>query len=122
MRVFSRKSDARAGQGATYDQIANKLDAALESIFTQEGKRTVLFFLAQNYSLTLEDASADPARLEAALTNLLGEIGWQVVRKKILEQFQMNSMGVVSLAREQVHLSDVFGAFRFLPKPAFMGP
>ncbi len=115
MRFLARKP-GRGGQLATrYDDVVKKLDTALEAIFTEEGKRAVLYFLSNNYSLTLAEASAEPAKLEAALTNLLGEIGWQVVRRKIVEQFPIQPASSVAAPTESLPLSDVFGALRVLP-------
>ena len=91
-------------------EIALTLDSALTAIFNEDGKRTVLFYMTSKYGVTLEEASADPRRLEKALTGLLGEVGWMVVKKAILEQFwdrriQPNETQTV----ERASLRDAFG-------------
>jgi hypothetical protein len=68
-------------------EIISRLDSALTSIFSDDGKRTVLYYMSNKYGLTLEEASVDPAKLEKALTGLLGEVGWMVVKRAILEHF-----------------------------------
>jgi hypothetical protein len=68
-------------------EIISKLDSALTSIFNEDGKRTVLYYMSEKYGLSIEQASTDPAGLEKALTGLLGELGWMVVKRAILEHF-----------------------------------
>ena len=88
MKIFG--GDSRdAGVPRTTDQgeIIAKLDIALTSIFTEDGKKTVLYYLSVKYGVSLEQASVDPAKLEKALTGLLGEVGWMVVKRAILEHF-----------------------------------
>jgi len=111
VKIFGGKgpgpSDASARDQA---EIIDKLDSALTSIFSEDGKRTVLYYLSEKYGLSLEQASADPAKLEKALTGLLGEIGWTVVKKAILEHFwelkiPKQDMHVV----ESASLREVFG-------------
>ena len=93
----------------TSGQIRNKIDSALTSVFTEEGKKAVLFYMTEKYCLTLEQASVDPHKLEDALTNLLGEVGWIVVKRKILEQFSDLAVGANPPKMEGASLSDVFG-------------
>ena len=118
MNFFSRRGSA---EEIRHDRIAARIDTALETIFTKDGKRAVLYFLSKRYSLTLEEAGADPARLEAALTSLLGEIGWTVVRKRILEEFSTSQPMAASVSYETRSLGEVFGAFRLLLPSAPLG-
>jgi hypothetical protein len=97
----------------------DKLDSALTSIFSEDGKRTVLYYLSNKFGVTLEQASADPAKLEKALTNLLGQVGWMVVKRGILEQFwekkiPLQDMKVVESAslREAFGFIKSFGSFK----------
>ncbi len=92
-----------------FAKVRAKLDKALTSVFTEDGKRAVLFYMLQRYSLNLEQASSDPVRLEAALTNMLGDIGWLVVKRKILEQFWGRSVGIEEPAVHGASLRDAFG-------------
>jgi len=108
VRIFGRREDT--GEGEVYSQIRHKLDCALTSIFTEGGKKAVLYYMTEKYSLTLEQASQDPRRLEEALTSMLGEIGWMVVKKKILEQFYGKSERMVLVPLETVSLRDAFGS------------
>jgi glycosyltransferase A (GT-A) superfamily protein (DUF2064 family) len=103
-----------------YDQIRAKLDSALTSVFTEDGKRAVLYYMTEKYSLTLEQASRDPGKLETALTNLLGEIGWTVVKRRILEQFYGPSIGIDMVTVESASLRDAFGMIGSFM--AFLGP
>ena len=113
-------------------EITEKLDTALTSIFNEDGKRTVLYYLVNKYGLTLEQASEDPQRLEGAFTGLLGEVGWMVVKRAILEaiwerKVPRNDVIVV----ERASLKEVFSSvkvkgllssgIRLLPGPAGLG-
>ena len=69
------------------DEVVSRLDTALTTIFNEDGKRTVLYYMTNKFDLSLKQASADPTKLERALTNLLGEVGWMVVKRAILEEF-----------------------------------
>lgn len=80
-------SHPEASRPADQAEIISRLDTALTSIFSDDGKRTVLYYMSNKYGLTLEEASVDPAKLERALTGLLGEVGWMVVKRAILEHF-----------------------------------
>jgi len=106
-----RKATAKA-EGIAYEQIREKLDAALTTVFSEEGKRAVLYHMTEKYSLTLEQASANPRKLEDALTSLLGEVGWIVVKRKILEQFSGQAMENDVATIERASLNDAFGIFR----------
>ena len=107
-------------------EIRNKLDAALTTIFNEDGKRTVLYYLSNRYDLTLETASTDPGKLEKSLTSLLGEVGWMVVKKAILEEFwerkiPVQEMKVVHGAslREAFSVVRGFGAVIRSASPGF---
>ncbi|HYC26578.1 MAG TPA: hypothetical protein VEB67_00985 [Nitrososphaerales archaeon] len=100
---------------ASAAEIRSRLDTALTSVFNEDGKKTVLYYLSHKYDLTLEEASVDPSKLEKALTGLLGEVGWMVVKKAILEEFwerkiQLQEMKVV----ENSSLREAFGIVRGL--------
>ena len=112
MRIFGHGDVPAADQGTAYDQIKMKLDSALTSVFTEDGKQAVLFYMTEKYSLTLEQASRDPGRLEAAMTSLLGEIGWMVVKRRILEQLTSRKLGPETKPIETASLSDAFGFAR----------
>ena len=100
-----------------------KLDAALTAIFSEDGKRTVLYHLTNKYGVTLEQASADPARLEKALTGMLGEIGWIVVKRAILEVFWDKKIDINETTLvERASLGDAFGFVRGLGISQFVGP
>ena len=113
MRIFAhRKLPTGSGQGIAYEQIREKLDSALTSVFSEDGKKTVLFYLTEKYSLTLERASKDPGKLEKSLTNLLGEIGWTVVKRRILQEIYGPSFEIGSVSTETASLSEAFGFVR----------
>jgi hypothetical protein len=113
VRIFERwKRRKNPADCPAYGQIETKIDSALTSVFTEEGKKAVLFYMTEKYRLTLKQASADPHKLEDALTNLLGEVGWIVVKRKILEQFNDLPVGRTFPEIEGASLSDVFGVIR----------
>jgi len=115
VRIFAyRRPPANSGQGVAYEQIREKLDSALTSVFSEDGKKAVLFYLTDKYSLTLEKASKDPRKLEESLTNLLGEIGWTVVKRRILQEFYGPDLKIGSVTAETASLSDAFGFVRSL--------
>jgi hypothetical protein len=89
VKFFGVRDSGQEGVADVADQaeIISRLDSALTSIFSEDGKRTVLYYMSEKYGLTLEQASADPGKLERALTGLLGEVGWMVVKRAILEHF-----------------------------------
>ncbi len=126
MNLLGRRplSKEAAAQTTEFDRIRAKLDEALTLVFTEDGKRTVLFYMSKEFSLTLEQASKEPARLEEALTNLLGEIGWMVVKRKILEQLwersiEMHEVSIVENASLQSAFGFVRGLGSFLPTGGF---
>jgi hypothetical protein len=118
VRVFGRRRPSTiSGQGIAYEQIRERLDSALTSVFSENGKKAVLFYLTEKYSLTLEKASKDPEKLEESLTNLLGEIGWTVVKRRILQEFYGPGPEIGSLSARTASLSDAFGFVRLF-RPA----
>ena len=113
MGIFgSRSNPTAARQGVAYDQIRDKLDSAFTSIFSEEGKKTVLYYLTEKYSMTLERASRDPEQLEKSLTSLLGEVGWLAVKRRILQEIYGSSVEVGKFSVEASSLTDAFGFVR----------
>jgi len=105
------------------NEVICKLDSALTKIFSEDGKRTVLYHLTNKYGLTLEQASADPARLEKALTGMLGEIGWVVVKRAILEVFWDKKIDINETTLvERASLGEAFGFVRSFALGQFVGP
>ena len=109
--------EPKAGPPVNVDtaEVVERLDRALTAIFSEDGKRTVTYYLTNKYGVTLESASRDPAKLERALTELLGEVGWTVVKKAILEEFwnkkiELNETVLV----ERASLREAFGFVRGL--------
>jgi hypothetical protein len=101
-----------SGQSVSYEQIRERLDSAFTSIFSENGKKTVVFYLTEKYSLTLEKASRNPERLEESLTNLLGEVGWAAVKRRILREIYGPDLEIRSISPETTSLSDAFGFVR----------
>ena len=125
MDLFGRRDSGRAGsvQSGDPDEVVARLDTALTAIFSEDGKRTVIYYLKNRFELTLDEAGADPARLESALTGLLGEVGWMVVKRSILEEFwekkiPMEQVEVVKSAS----LREAFGFVRGLGLGTFLRP
>jgi len=115
MGIFSlKKRSMGQDQAIAYEQIREKLDSALTSVFSEEGKRTVLYYLTEKYSLTLERASRDPMKLQESLTSLLGEVGWMAVKRRILQEFYGPSIEIGSMSVVSASLSDAFGVMRLL--------
>jgi len=113
MGIFgSRRNPTEARQGIAYDQIRDKLDSAFTSVFSEEGKKTVLYYLTEKYSLTLERASRDPEKLEKSLTSLLGEVGWLAVKRRILQEIYGSDVHIEKMSVEASSLGDAFGFLR----------
>jgi len=117
--------EPKAGPPVNVDtsEVVERLDRALTAIFSEDGKRTVTYYLTNKYGVTLESASRDPSKLERALTELLGEVGWTVVKKAILEEFwdkkiELNETVVV----ERASLREAFGFVRGLGPGNFLKP
>lgn len=115
VRIFAdRRRPSSAVQGMAYELIRERLETALNSVFSEDGKRAVLFYLTEKYSVTLETASKDPVKLEAALTNLLGEIGWTLVKRRIIRELYGPTFETNRTSVETASLSDAFGFIRSL--------
>ncbi len=100
-------------QAGDLARIVSKLDYALTSIFSEDGKRTVMYYMGTKFGLTLEKATVDPEGLEAALTDMLGKIGWMVVKKAILEEFGGRRIELHDTALvERASLREAFGLLR----------
>ena len=113
MNLFQGRSGSV--QKADCTNVVSKLDLALTAIFNEDGKRTVLYYMSNKYGLSLEQACVEPSKLEKALTNLLGEIGWMVVKRAILEQFWERKIPVEEVqVVERASLSQTFGFVRGL--------
>lgn len=124
MDLFGRSS-RRAGslQSGDPDEVVCKLDTALTAIFSEDGKRTVIYYMKNRFELTLEQAGADPARLESALTGLLGEVGWMVVKRAILEEFWEKKIGMEEVnVVKSASLREAFGFVRGLGPGSFLRP
>lgn len=122
VRIFAHgKHQTSSGHSMAYEQIREKLDSALTSVFSENGKKTVLFYLTEKYSLTLEKASKNPGKLEESLTNLLGEIGWAAVKRRILQEIYGPSLEITSISVESASLSDAFGFVRLFHSVAGTG-
>jgi len=110
-------------QNGGHEEVASRLDTALTTIFNEDGKRTVLYYLTNKFNLSLQQASADPAKLERALTNLLGEVGWMVVKRAILEEFLDRKIAVHETDLVQrASLREAFGFVRGLGLPSLFKP
>jgi len=95
------------------EEVVAKLDSALTAIFSEDGKRTVLYYMTNKFELSLEQATRDPGKLETALTGMLGEVGWMVVKKAILEEFWEKKIGINETAVVQrASLREAFGFVR----------
>ena len=98
---------------ADAEEVVAKLDRALTTIFSEDGMRTVAYYLTNKYELTLEQATRDPSKLEKALTGMLGEVGWMVVKKAILEEFWNKKIEISeTVLIERASLRDAFGFVR----------
>lgn len=79
--------------------------------------------MTNRFNLSLQQASADPSKLEKALTNLLGEVGWMVVKRAILEEFLDRKIAVNDTELVQrTSLRDAFGFVRGLGLPSLFKP
>ncbi len=114
-----KEEDPSQAQDVGPDEVTTRLDTALTTIFTEDGKRTVLYYMSNKFNVSLKQASADPAKLERALTNLLGEVGWMVVKRAILEEFYDRKIAVHETDLVQrASLRDAFGFVRGLGLPS----
>ncbi len=114
---------AGPGQNKSRDEVVAKLDLALTTVFSEDGKRTVLYYMTNKYGTTLEQASLDPSKLERAFTSMLGEIGWMVVKRAILEQFWDRKIGMEEAGTVQgVSLREAFGFVHTFGMSALLSP
>ena len=115
--------DAAASPNVNTEEVVDRLDKALTAIFSEDGKRTVMYYLTSKYGITLESASKDPSKLEKALTELLGRVGWTVVKKAILEEFWSKKIGInETVFVERASLHEAFGFVRGLAPGTLFRP
>ncbi len=125
MNWFQSRSSGipSATQRGDPSEVVSKLDTALTAIFSEDGKRTVIYYLTNRFGLTLEQASMDPSKLEKALTGMLGEVGWVVVKRAILEEFWEKKITISDTkVVERASLREVFGLVHGLGFRLFQGP
>ena len=125
LNLFGRDNAGGPGhaQNQGPDEVTARLDTALTTIFNEDGKRTVLYYMTNKFNLSLQQASADPNKLERALTNLLGEVGWMVVKRAILEEFLERKIAVHETDLVQsASLREAFGFIRGLGLPSLFKP
>ena len=121
--MFGFREKPGISANADTAEIVEKLDRALTVIFSEDGKRTVTYYLTNKYGVTLESASKDPSKLERALTELLGQVGWMVVKKAILEEFWSKKIGMnETVVVERASLHEAFGFIRGLRPSTLMKP
>jgi hypothetical protein len=119
----TQDSNPDALQDTDTDEVLSKLDSALTTIFTESGKRTVIYYMTNKYGLTLEQAIKDPSKLEKALTSMLGEVGWMVVKRAILEEFWAKKISISdTVIVQRASLHDAFGFVRGFGVGSFIGP
>ncbi|HEY6282365.1 MAG TPA: hypothetical protein VIW22_00390, partial [Nitrososphaerales archaeon] len=81
------------------------------------------YYMTNRFNLSLQQASADASKLEKALTNLLGEIGYMVVKRAILEEFLDRKIPVNDTELVQgTSLREAFGFIRGLGLPSMFKP
>ena len=117
------KTGSESVQKGNPTEVAMKLESALTAIFSEDGKRTVMYYVANRFGMTLEQATVNPAKFEKALTEMLGELGWMVVKKAILEEFwdkriDVSDTNVVKMAS----LHEVFGFVRSVGPGSLLRP
>ena len=118
-----RDTNPETPAGVNTSEVVERLDKALTAIFSEDGKRTVTYYLTNKYGVTLESASRDPSKLEKALTELLGEVGWTVVKKAILEEFWNKKIEINdTIIVERASLREAFGFVLGLGPGTFLRP
>lgn len=121
--MFGIREKPGASANVNTEEVVEKLDKALTAIFSENGKQTVTYYLTNKYGVTLESASRDPSKLERALVELLGEVGWTVVKKAILEEFWSKKIGIdETIIVERASLREAFGFVRGLGPGALFRP
>jgi hypothetical protein len=123
LNLFGGSKLGDSGPEGDPEEVVSRLDSALTTIFNEDGKRTVLYYMTNRYNLSLQQASADPSKLEKALTNLLGEVGYMVVKRAILEEFLDRKIPVNDTKLVQsTSLREAFGFIRGLGLPSMFKP
>jgi len=121
--LFGIREKPGASANVNTDEVVEKLGKALTAIFSEDGMRTVTYYLTNKYGVTLEVASRDPSKLERALTELLGQVGWSVVKKAILEEFWSKKIGMEEMVIvERASLREAFGFIHGLGPGALFRP
>jgi hypothetical protein len=66
LNLFGRDREGEQGpdQNEGPSEVTSRLDTALTTIFNEDGKRTVLYYMTNKFNLSLQQASADPTKLE----------------------------------------------------------
>ncbi len=125
MNLFGSRSPGNSdgsSRVASVDVVA-KLDAALTEVFSEKGKQTVLYYMNSRYGLSLEQATMDPGRLEKAISEMLGKVGWMVVKRSILEKFWEKRIELADTRLvEGASLRDAFTFVRIFSPAALIGP
>ncbi len=125
MNLFGSRSPSTpegSPRVASVDVVA-KLDAALTEVFSEKGKQTVLYYMNNRYGLSLEQATMDPGRLEKAISEMLGKVGWMVVKRSILEKFWEKRIELADTRLvEGASLRDAFTFVRIFSPGALVGP
>jgi hypothetical protein len=122
--LFGTHDSKYGGSGTprSTQEVLSKLDKALTAIFNEDGKKTVIYYLTNRFELSLEQATKDPSRLESSLTSMLGEVGWMVVKKAILEEFWDKKIGVdETMVVQRASLLETFSFVRNLGVGSFLG-
>ena len=121
--MFGIREKSGTPASVNTEEVVERLDKALTAIFSEDGKRTVTYYLTNKYGVTLESASRDPSKLERALTELLGQVGWTVVKKAILEEFWSKKIGINEMVVvEKASLREAFGFVLGLGPGKLLGP
>ena len=124
MNLLGRGSAASAGSlQLEAGDVITRLDRALTDVFSEKGKQTVLYYMNNKYGLSLEQAISDPSRLERSMTEMLGQVGWMVVKRQILEAFWERKIDIheTSLV-EKASLFDAFKLGQIFKMGAFVSP
>ncbi len=125
MNFFGVRSPdtSEASHGGASAEVVAKLDAALTEVFSEKGKETVLYYMTNRYHLSMEQATMDPGKLEKAMTEMLGKVGWVVVKRSILEKFWERRIELAeSRLVEGASLRDAFRFARIFSPGALIGP
>lgn len=103
--------------------VITRLDRALTDVFSEKGKQTVLYYMNNRYGLSLEQAIRDPSRLEKSMTEMLGQVGWMVVKRAILETFWERKIEMhETMLVEKASLFDAFKLGQIFNMGAFVSP